>query len=239
MLWCHICVLRASPESLCLVEWPLHVAACVFCVRSWVTPSSCFVVVYHLHVMCTAQEEALFLGKQGVSVIVDLSSALNLFPIARLCNNRSDVMRGQPLSFSPPRLHRRPRLPNPSTHPALSDSPCCAPSVSPCFYPLAFLSPPPLSPRHHAQTLSAHSPRCSLPEYQASLELVTGVLAKMPALGSSHLILSLHRYPENNYDAGQALTDFGHTLTYLASIATNSNVTLHLKWVPLRRGGRE
>lgn len=67
---------------------------------------------------------------QGVRVAVDVTSALNLFPTARLCNN-------------------------------------------------------------------------SAQEYAATRQLLQNIIAKMAALGSSDLLLSLHRTPENNMDPDQ------------------------------------
>ena len=66
-------------------------------------------------------------------------------------------------------------------------------------------------------------------DYQASLTAINDVLAKMEILGARDLILSLHRYPENNFTAEQTKDSFTATLKALASQAAGHGVTLQLR----------
>jgi hypothetical protein len=58
---------------------------------------------------------------------------------------------------------------------------------------------------------------------------IRDVLGKMEALGATDLILSLHRYPENNFTDDQTRAAFTATLKALASQAAERGVTLHLR----------
>jgi len=66
-------------------------------------------------------------------------------------------------------------------------------------------------------------------DYAASLEAITNVIAKMEAIGSRDLVLSLHRYPENNFTDAQTQAAFEATLKALATHAAVRQVTLHLR----------
>jgi hypothetical protein len=66
-------------------------------------------------------------------------------------------------------------------------------------------------------------------DYTNSLAAVADVLEKMPILGSRDLILSLHRYPENNFTGEQTQAAFIKTLRHLARLAEQQSVTLHLR----------
>ncbi len=66
-------------------------------------------------------------------------------------------------------------------------------------------------------------------DYSASIDTITNVMEKMECLGSRDLILSLHRYPENNFTGEQTRAAFEKTLKALASHAAAHQVTLHLR----------
>lgn len=66
-------------------------------------------------------------------------------------------------------------------------------------------------------------------DYGASMEAITNVIEKMECLGSRDLILSLHRYPENNFTGEQTRAAFEKTLKDLTTHAAAHQVTLHLR----------
>jgi hypothetical protein len=66
-------------------------------------------------------------------------------------------------------------------------------------------------------------------DYTNSMAAIQDVLAKMDALGATDLILSLHRYPENNFTDEQSRAAFTATLKTLAGQAAERGVTLHLR----------
>jgi hypothetical protein len=86
-----------------------------------------------------------------------------------------------------------------------------------------------------SETLFAGLRLCnnSEPEFSASLGAIQGVLEKMGALGWRHALLSLHRTPENNMDAGAAVASMAATLHRVAALGAASNVTLHFR--PMRK----
>ena len=102
------------------------------------------------------QKEHGWLKRQGVRIVVDLSSGIDLYPTLRLVDN----------------LHE---------------------------------------------------------DYTNSMAAIQDVLGKMNALGAIDLILSLHRYPENNFTDDQTRAAFTATLKALADQATERGVTLHLR----------
>ena len=104
----------------------------------------------------TLEHETGWLKRQGVRIVVDLSSGVDLYPMLRLIDN----------------LHA---------------------------------------------------------DYQASLATIDGVLAKMQILGARDLILSLQRYPENNFSDQQTKDSFTATLKTLASQTAARGVTLQLR----------
>ena len=65
--------------------------------------------------------------------------------------------------------------------------------------------------------------------YEASMAVITDVLAKMEILGARDLILPLHRYPEINFTSEQTRDSFVATLKALSTRAANHGVTLHLR----------
>ena len=69
-------------------------------------------------------------------------------------------------------------------------------------------------------------------DYAASMDTVAELLAKMEILGSRHLILSLHRRPENNFTVEQTQSSFVLTLQAVCKRAATHQVTLHLRLVP-------
>jgi hypothetical protein len=66
-------------------------------------------------------------------------------------------------------------------------------------------------------------------DYLASQHAVSNLLVKMELFGARDLVLSLHRYPENNFSEAQTRTAFDATLTRLASEAARRRITLHLR----------
>jgi hypothetical protein len=102
------------------------------------------------------QAESGWLKRQGVHVVVDLSSGINLYPTLRLLDNLPDA-------------------------------------------------------------------------YASSMAAIQDVMAKMQILPSQDLILSLHRYPENNFTEAQSRTAFTATLKTLAGWAAARGLTLHLR----------
>jgi hypothetical protein len=66
-------------------------------------------------------------------------------------------------------------------------------------------------------------------DYTNSMAAVRDVLGKMEALGAKDLILSLHRYPENNFTDEQSRAAFTATLKTLTGQAAERGVTLHLR----------
>jgi len=66
-------------------------------------------------------------------------------------------------------------------------------------------------------------------DYTNSMAAIQNVLGKMDALGATDLILSLHRYPENNFTDEQSRAAFTATLKTLAGQAAERGVTLHLR----------
>ncbi len=110
----------------------------------------------HLREKAALQKEHGWLKRQGVRMVVDLSSGIDLYPTLRLIDN----------------LHE---------------------------------------------------------DYTNSMGVIQDVLGKMEALGARDLILSLHRYPENNFSDEQTRAAFTATLKSLASQAAERGVTLHLR----------
>jgi hypothetical protein len=102
------------------------------------------------------QKEHGWLKRQGVRIVVDLSSGIDLYPTLRLIDNVHD-------------------------------------------------------------------------DYTNSMAAIQDVLGKMDSLGAKDMILSLHRYPENNFTDEQTRAAFTATLKALAAQAAERGVTLHLR----------
>jgi hypothetical protein len=69
-------------------------------------------------------------------------------------------------------------------------------------------------------------------DYAASLHSIEGVLSKMQLLGSRDLILSLHRFPENNFTDEQTWAAFEKTLRQVSKRAAELEITLYLRLAP-------
>jgi len=69
-------------------------------------------------------------------------------------------------------------------------------------------------------------------DYAASMAAIEGVLEKMKILGARDLILSLHRFPENNFTDEQTWAAFEQTLQRLSKNAAALDVTLYLRLEP-------
>ena len=102
------------------------------------------------------QRESAWIRRQGLKLIIDLSSGINLYPDLRLVDNDKSV-------------------------------------------------------------------------YPASLDVIDDVMGKMEVLSAQDLILSLHRYPENNFTEAQAWQSFETTLRLICERATRRRVTVHLR----------
>ena len=69
----------------------------------------------------------------------------------------------------------------------------------------------------------------SATSYKESIILLETLVTKMSVLGSTDLILSLHRVPENDFNIFQTLQSFNTTLHYLISFASDLGVTIHVQ----------
>jgi hypothetical protein len=102
------------------------------------------------------QQESRWIGVQGLKLLIDLSSGINLYPDLRLIDNIKQ-------------------------------------------------------------------------DYLASLAAIEDVMGKMDILSAQDLILSLHRYPENNFTEEQTWQSFETTLRHLCERARRREVRLHLR----------
>ena len=66
-------------------------------------------------------------------------------------------------------------------------------------------------------------------DYNASMSALKDVMDKMEILGSTDLMLSLHRFPENNFTRQQTLDAFRKTFRLLSDEARNRGITLYLR----------
>jgi hypothetical protein len=66
-------------------------------------------------------------------------------------------------------------------------------------------------------------------DYSASLAAIEDVMGKMEIFPAHDLILSLHRYPENDFTDEQAWQSFERTLRQLCERARRREVTVHLR----------
>lgn len=66
-------------------------------------------------------------------------------------------------------------------------------------------------------------------DYNESMATLSDIMAKMKMLNARDLILSLHRYPENNLTSEQTNESFVQTLRRLAAEANQLGITLHLR----------
>jgi hypothetical protein len=66
-------------------------------------------------------------------------------------------------------------------------------------------------------------------DYESSMADIRDVFAKMEILGAHDLIVSLHRFPENNFSDDQSRAAFTTTLKALTDQAATRGVTLHLR----------
>lgn len=102
------------------------------------------------------QPEAGWIHRQGLRVLVDLSSGINLYPTLRLIDNDPE-------------------------------------------------------------------------DYAHSMAVINDVFDKARILGAGDVILSLHRYPENNFTSDQTQAAFVATLKSLCAGAAERGITLHLR----------
>ena len=69
-------------------------------------------------------------------------------------------------------------------------------------------------------------------EYLASISAIEDVMEKMGIIGAHDLILSLHRFPENNFTVEQSWKSFETTLRELCRKAEARGITVHLRMCP-------
>ena len=69
----------------------------------------------------------------------------------------------------------------------------------------------------------------SEPEFAASMAAIEGVMAKMEILEARHLILTLHRPPENNFTREQTWQSLAKTLQRICEKAREQQATVHLR----------
>jgi len=69
-------------------------------------------------------------------------------------------------------------------------------------------------------------------DYAASLAAIRDVIDKMPILRARDLILSLHRFPENNFTRSQSWESFTATVRGLCKKAAGTQITIHLRMAP-------
>lgn len=66
-------------------------------------------------------------------------------------------------------------------------------------------------------------------DYAASMAAIDDVIEKMSILGANDLIMSLHRFPENNFTREQSWASFDKTLRRIAASAAKDGIALHLR----------
>jgi len=69
-------------------------------------------------------------------------------------------------------------------------------------------------------------------DYADSLAVISDVLDKMQILRARDLILSLHRFPENNFTSSQSWESFTATVRGLCKKAAQAQIALHLRMAP-------
>ncbi|MEW6237918.1 MAG: TIM barrel protein [Candidatus Omnitrophota bacterium] len=69
-------------------------------------------------------------------------------------------------------------------------------------------------------------------EYAKSIAIVKDVLEKMEILSAHDLLLSLHRFPENNFTEEQTWNSFDKTLKEICQLAGKRSITVHLRLGP-------
>ena len=66
-------------------------------------------------------------------------------------------------------------------------------------------------------------------EYGDTMRRIAAIIRKMPALGSTDLVLSLHAVPEITSNQTAASDSFADSLQYIASVAEPFNISVHLR----------
>ena len=66
-------------------------------------------------------------------------------------------------------------------------------------------------------------------EYDRSTSAILDVMDKMTMLSSKHLVISLHRFPENNFTKEQTWESFYRTVKLLASEAMDRDIVLYIR----------
>ena len=69
-------------------------------------------------------------------------------------------------------------------------------------------------------------------EYVKSMDIIKDILKKMPFLHSHDLLLSLHRFPENNFTIEQTWNAFDHTLKEICKLAEDDKIIVYLRMSP-------
>lgn len=69
-------------------------------------------------------------------------------------------------------------------------------------------------------------------DYSASMEVIGNLLNKMALFNAYDLILSLHRFPENNFTAEESWNSFAEALKSICADADNHGVKVYLRMCP-------
>lgn len=69
----------------------------------------------------------------------------------------------------------------------------------------------------------------SVEDYNASMEIIRELLDKMGSLNAHDLILSLHRFPENNFTGEESWSSFEETLRNISADAEKHGISVHLR----------
>ncbi|MBN1346600.1 MAG: hypothetical protein JXQ73_28175 [Phycisphaerae bacterium] len=69
-------------------------------------------------------------------------------------------------------------------------------------------------------------------DYAASMAAILAILDKMRPLGARNLVLSLHRFPENNFTAKQSWASLDATMRQVCKLAAERKITVHLRICP-------
>ncbi|MBN2326595.1 MAG: hypothetical protein JXR73_05520 [Candidatus Omnitrophica bacterium] len=69
-------------------------------------------------------------------------------------------------------------------------------------------------------------------EYAKSMDIIKDILVKMEILHSHDLLLSLHRFPENNFTEEQTWNSYDSTLKEICQLAEKHSITVYLRMTP-------
>jgi len=69
-------------------------------------------------------------------------------------------------------------------------------------------------------------------DYTTSMAAIQSILDKMGPLGARNLVLSFHRFPENNFTAKQSWASLDATMRRVCKLASEREITVHLRICP-------